>query len=156
MLVGCVPLRKSFLTRKDIFASDTLLMGLTERIGISDGRRFINLCAVVVLPSLIPMIAAAIDGNLRLGSVVGPADHGPPRPGMSFLGDTMVWPCFVLVPISMLLLGYAVAAVCRLSCDISRLVEVGNPTQDANRHVALVEETRARLNGRKGGNGVHA
>lgn len=125
-------------------------MVLTGGIGISDGHRLRNLWLVIVLPSLIPVIAAIIDGNLRLGSVTGPAGHGPPRPGMSFLGDTMVWPCFVLVPMSMLLLGYAVGAVCQMSRDVSKLIEVETANQESNAHVKFVRETRAKLKGQNG------
>ena len=135
----------SSLSDEDIFGGDRLLQRLAN-IGLSDAQQRRNLAALIVLPSLPPTLAAALDQRLYYGSL---------QAGMSFLGDTMVWPFFFLVPLLLILLRRAVTAVRDMSDDIKALATTGNMTEQPQEatvraHSAFANEVRKALAGKRG------
>ena len=135
----------SSLSDDDIFGGDRLLQRLAN-IGLSDAQQRRNLAALIVLPALPPTLAAALDQRLYLGSL---------QPGMSFLGDTMVWPFFFLVPLLLILLRRAVTAVRYMSEDVKALATTGNMTEQPQEatvraHSAFTDEVREALAGKRG------
>src|SRR5258707_992639 len=92
----------------ELLGSHAALRWLTSRIGFdtSSHRRFLAL--MVLVPSVLFSVVTIGEGRFWLRSVHGVVSGTHyDAIGMSFLGDTMVWPFFVLVPAALLLLKYA-------------------------------------------------
>ena len=144
----------SSLTDDDIFGGDRFLQWFTN-LGLSEARQRRNLAALIVLPSLLPIFAATFDQRLYLMSVSDQTAHGSLRPGMSLFGDTMVWPFFFLVPLSLILLRRAATAVRRMSNDVNALATTGNVTEQAQKaivraHSDFINKLRKTLRGKRG------
>jgi len=67
------------------------------------GRQGVRVCIVVVCVLAVLSVVTGLEGRFSCGSVVAPlAGYGNVL-GMSFLGDTMVWPYTLLVPLCLVL-----------------------------------------------------
>ena len=65
---------------------------------------------LMIISFTVLMIVTLIEGRFMYGSVQGHVDGIGQVLGMSYLGDTMVWPFIFIVPLSLLLTKYA--AIC--------------------------------------------
>lgn len=99
------------LTRGDILDGDRLLRLWLDRLKLDSARYVWATFFAIATPLLVFWIVTSIEHRFELGSVVGPSlDHPELRvKGMSFLGDTMVWPFVILIPILFVLLNQVIS-----------------------------------------------
>ncbi len=89
------------VSRDDVLAGDPVLRWVLDRVGLDTVAKVLTLFATILVPLTGMVLVVAAEGRLHLGSVVGPSSDHPELivQGMSFVGDTMVWPFAIMVPL---------------------------------------------------------
>lgn len=101
---------KDFVSGEPIFALIDKFFGLDlAQNGVKRRQRLVNLALLVIMPFAILGPITLVEGNFWYGSVRKPLECYGDAVGMSFLGDTMVWPFNIIVPLCIILVSLAVA-----------------------------------------------
>ena len=95
-------------SHNDLFDSCPIIKLLFDRVGIQNFKQIIGLCVSIFIPLLLLSIVTSIENRFSYGSVKVPLEKYGNILGMSFLGDTMVWPYAIIVPITFLILKYTI------------------------------------------------
>ena len=134
------------LSRAEIMASNPFLRWLCDRIGLESSREVLNLIGLMVVPLLLFSYVTLSEGRFRWGSLarVDP-ELGQTIPGMSFLGDSMVWPFFILVPLMLLLLKRAAAKVGRFLDEVRGILHPEFISSHRADYARLVDQARRSL-----------
>ncbi len=111
-------------TRLALLAEEGWLARWLELFNPASRRIWAGL-AIVVAMLLTLSAAASTEGRFGLGSVLGPSSDNPDLrlKGMSFLGDTMVWPFLFLVPAAAMLVNVALRKIDKLVANIAALLD---------------------------------
>jgi hypothetical protein len=140
---------------RDIKRSDPVLGRYFNFIAV-DQRLRVRLIAYITWLVVLPLLLFAIfcdiahkETRFDLGSLDRPVSAGSHDlvVGLSFLGDTMVWPFFLLIPLLLVMLRMAIGATVTLCRESARLVRpeiIIDPTLRANFR-SLVRQTEATL-----------
>jgi hypothetical protein len=102
------------ITRDEVLGDDPLLGLWLRRLYPLSGRSLAFFLAVTLLPLAALGAAAAYEHRLDLRAMdcsLFDAGYSFIAPGMSFLGDPMVWPFAILIPCAFALLGRAISAL---------------------------------------------
>jgi len=103
-----------YFSLDDVFTKGSVVGWLNGLLSIQSWRHFITLAGILTFPLLLMIIATIYEGRFLLGSVYADIDGVGRIIGMSFSGDTMVWPFIIIVPIAFILLRMAVKRSIRL------------------------------------------
>lgn len=136
---------------EEILAGDRILSWLTNSVGFSDWRKVISLVLAITFPFLLFSFVADQEGRFSLKSLTFKQQIGQEELevlGMSFLGDPMVWPFFILVPLTILLLKHAAQKLADFFYEIRVVVDPAWAQENAGVYEQLIRETRDRLDGR--------
>jgi hypothetical protein len=102
------------ITEADVQVRGSVISLMDRLVGVQSGRQILGLLVLVTVPLGLVSAAALVEGRFLLGSVRQElAGHGT-MVGMSFLGDTMVWPFSLVVPLCLVLLADATRRTVRL------------------------------------------
>ncbi len=95
--------------RNDLLKNEPALRLVLDLLRLESARGFLRLIMVVAIPLLIFFAVTSYEGRFGLGSVTHSSEELGSRivRGMSFVGDTMVWPFVVLIPLLFVLLNKA-------------------------------------------------
>ncbi|MES9831920.1 MAG: hypothetical protein ABW139_06715 [Candidatus Thiodiazotropha sp. DIVDIV] len=105
---------------QDIFSSHRLTFHASQFLTKNLDTQWYRIGLLIFLPLIILSFATYYEGVFILGSVTfASPEHGQIL-GMSFLGDTMVWPFCILVP---LLLKFVVNAASHTANTLNRLTQ---------------------------------
>lgn len=105
-------------TPQDIFSSHRFTFHASQFLTKNSEKQWHRIVLLIFLPIIILSLATYYEDRFFLGSVALPSlEHGQVL-GMSFLGDTMVWPFCILVP---LLLKFVVNAANQTTTTLNRL-----------------------------------
>jgi hypothetical protein len=96
-----------------------ILWRLADAIGFDSRKRIVVLLAVMFAPPVVLGLAAFFEGRFFLGSLTKTTTYGEAL-GMSYLGDSMVWPFSLLVPLMVLLVRYTTNRTVELLRSIYR------------------------------------
>ncbi|MEP7001812.1 MAG: hypothetical protein ABI969_15095, partial [bacterium] len=113
-------------TDAQIFSSSRVLRWFIARIGFETRAQIVSLVLLVVVPFALFAAATIAEHRFGLGSVARACPEcgaGREVIGMSFLGDPMVWPFFVFLPLTLLLLKYASSRLRDYLQGIPQLIE---------------------------------
>lgn len=114
----------STITPEVVLQRDGLLRPWLRWLGLRSPAERLLFAATVLVPFVVLSAATILEGRFAPGSVRA-ADarvSGGSIGGMSFLGDTMVWPLMLLVPLAMLALKRSVHATCRFYGRLGEMV----------------------------------
>ena len=110
---------KEFFKIKDLEGSSLIYCAVSRHIGLDNFKQVTNLCLAMFLPFLFFVPFTLLEGRFSYNSVTLPMDGYGDILGMSFLGDTMVWPFTIIVPIILILIKYSVSVSTELLNRIS-------------------------------------
>jgi len=138
------------ITRDDILQRDRLLAFWLDRLKADSARGIIYLVLAIVLPLLILSTAALIEGRFGPGALVAPSPDAPRLGvrGMSFVGDTMVWPYVLLIPFLLVLLNFSISRTVRFFQDVRSVISKDWLVQHREEYRRICKRTRHILAGR--------
>ena len=94
-------------TPSDFYDSCPIIKRINNIVGAQNFKQIIGLSISIFVPLIILSFVTLKENRFFYGSVTMPLEKYGNVLGMSFLGDTMVWPFTFIVPITFLLLKYA-------------------------------------------------
>ena len=138
-------------TISDVFIPGSVL-GITAKfLGFRSRRQRLGLVLVMCAPLAVLSLVSRAEGRFALGSLTTALPSGEQAVGMSFLGDTMVWPFSFIVPIAFLLLVVAAHRSVRLLNAIAtQVVQTSEDATGAAEMARMVQSAKRTL-GRQGG-----
>ncbi len=98
---------KDKFTPNDLYESCPVTKRLVKIIGLQNFKQIAGLSCSIFLPLIILSLVTFKENRFFYGSVTMPLEKHGDILGMSFLGDTMVWPFTIIVPITFILLKYS-------------------------------------------------
>lgn len=130
--------------REDILERDRLLRFWLDRLRLTSVSSIVFGLAMILLPLTIFVLATNLERRFSLGSVTMPAPDGAlgHLVGMSFLGDTMVWPFVLLTPALFVLLNVAVNRSEVFFTRIGAVLSVTWLKDDQTAYESLIERTK--------------
>ncbi len=134
------PVRET-ITRDDMLSSDPLLRLWLDRLPALSARAMSLLTLVILLPLAALGAASAHEARFFTRSLDCLPAAGTVLRGMSFLGDTMVWPFVFLVPLAFLLLSLTVNRFAALFRHPARFVSDTWLRDHPERYRAVLERT---------------
>jgi hypothetical protein len=142
------------VTRGDILRHDRFLRRILDLLRLDRLGGWLRLILVIVVPLALLGFVTWREGCFEWGSVKGPASviEGVSFTvrGMSFLGDTMVWPYVILIPLLFVLLELAICRFEELFRSIRSVLSPDWLANHAEEYRAMVGESR-RIVGGAGG-----
>ena len=133
------PKLQQLLSEDDIFKSDPILEIILRR---SDGTRKGTFIFLVVLPVVLFLYFMFVTlGEKRFWLQSLTSEDG--YLGMSFLGDSMVWPYFFFIPFLFYLLRKAICETANLLTDNSNIIDDGPESQE--KYLIVFDEAKNRL-----------
>jgi len=106
--------KRRYISEADIRIRRSVIDLVARYVGVRSGKQVLGLLGMVAVPLGLLCAATLAEGRFFLGSVQEDlAGHGT-MVGMSFLGDTMVWPFSFVVPLCVVLLADATRRSVRL------------------------------------------
>ena len=119
--------------------------------GLDSRRKQVHTALLVIVPSLVMALAAYSEGRFFLGSVTATIPGIGQVLGMSYLGDTMVWPFSFLVPACLLLTLAATIRTTNLLNSLCRNLDISFGTKvPSEDYAATIEQTKRVLSGKQG------
>lgn len=94
---------EAVFAKRDLQESNIVYSFLSKHIGLSSFRQIFWLCIIIFVPFAIQIPVVLLEGRLGYGSVITVLPGYGKALGMSWMGDTMVWPFNFLVPLCLLL-----------------------------------------------------
>jgi len=98
----------NILSVEDLQGISSILAIVSRNIGTESRKQLIGLFLVIFIPLLVFIPFTIIDDVFEYGKVIAAIDEERFILGMSFLGDTMVWPFIFIVPLCLLLTKVAI------------------------------------------------
>ncbi len=150
------------LTDDELLRSDPVLRRLLRLVWFDsaifpriESKVAVYLPALIVVPFILLGGAAILENRFFLGSLFELdilIDQKEEQViGMSFLGDTMVWPFFFLIPMALLLLGHAIRSVRRLSEKLLATIDLASDEETRTSYRKLLDDARSRSDAKRGG-----
>jgi hypothetical protein len=141
------------ISRDQILHGDQLLGFWLNQLSPLSARSLLFFLAVALLPLAVLASAAAAENRFFLGSMDcrPAASPGLVFPGMSFLGDSMVWPFALLIPCAFALLSRAVTDLEAFFRYPERFLHVAWLAENGPRYEALLADVRTTFSGRSPG-----
>jgi hypothetical protein len=139
-----VPAARTTITRDEILCNDGILRSILGVLRPDRLRGWLCFIAAVAVPLIVLGAATIHEGRFAKGSVAGPSPefYGRWVRGMSFVGDTMVWPYIVLIPLLIMLLNLTINRFEVLFNDKSELISKVWLTANSAEYVAILGTTR--------------
>ena len=100
---------KAAFTASDLVKNDVIFNFLCKRVGWESFSKVLGLGSWIFLPFFTLSIISLYESRFHYKSVIMHLEGYGDALGMSFLGDTMVWPFCFIVPILFLISKYAVS-----------------------------------------------
>lgn len=113
------------LTRDDLLQRDRLLRFWLDLIRPGGSSSASMLLLMIAVPLVVTGVAALLEGRFFLGKFHGTVmvnEQAYDVVGMSYLGDTMVWPFMFLIPIQFCLLNVIIGRFARVLDRADRVV----------------------------------
>ncbi len=131
--------------RSDLLHNEPGLRFGLDLIRLDSARGLLRLAAVILFPLLIFTAVTLYEGRFGLGSVTWlSGELGSRRVrGMSFLGDTMVWPFVILIPLLFVLLNKALDRFEAFFESIQGLLSRSWLIENSEEYLQIVERTRS-------------
>lgn len=137
---------------REVMASNPLLARLLDLMSFDRRRGSLVFLALVAVPAIALSLATLSEQRFEMGSVTATrtlaTEAGVQERevlGMSFLGDTMVWPYFLLVPVTLLLLRRSAEKVARFFAVVRTTLGEEFVRSNPDVYARLVEEAKERL-----------
>jgi hypothetical protein len=134
------------MTRDDILRHDRLLRRALDALRLDNLGGWLRLLAVIVVPLALLSFVTRLEGRFEWGSVTRQIGCDKLR-GMSFLGDTMVWPYVILIPLLFVLLNLVISRFERLFSSIEPVLSRRWLAGHAEEYRAMVGATRRIVGG---------
>lgn len=137
------------ITRQDIIGNHRLVRLALSCADTSSIRGLAALSGIILLPLIILSAVSVAEGRFLPGSVTAPLEHPQATEvlGMSFVGDTMVWPFCVLIPFACVFLNIAVGRTCRFLQELPSMLSADWIAGNAREYRHLIEDAKTDLNG---------
>ncbi len=100
---------KLVVKTREMLAGDPLLRWALNRVGLETPAKVYSTLAIIIVPMLLLSLAANAEERFWWSKLVGESTDLPNVEirGMSFMGDTMVWPFILLIPLTAIALKRA-------------------------------------------------